>query len=760
MIKINYNKKLGSGSFGTVFLGEYNSAVVAVKRVESCSENEVQVQKQLNHDNIVKLLAVNYRGDCAYLALEFMQSGDLFALIYEGPKPLNDLACVNIANDIVSGLNYLHEHGFLHRDIKPENILFNAGMRAKIADFGFVIKENQAQTDKIIGTKSYISPDLARAYLSGLDKYQYNRKTDVYALGMTLLEMMCREHPYGKTDHALSFDDIVNGHHYKIPKRTPQVLADVIASCLIKDAAARMDIPAILPLFTPEPFNMNATWRALKYSELHFAARQGDAAWCWRLLHGGGDPSLKNRQDKMPEELWPRDSSHKNPFVTLREDLHRVARQDSTLSNDRRDALMTLIFTHNTTLLTWNMQSSLNVENFINHVIAYTNEECMTRLMSLDEWPRLSQTRTSKGFTVLHIAAYCGQARMYSNLGMRDVNDSENDAKCTPLHYAALGGYAEACLFLLAGGADPLLKNRHHQIAEDLWPLHSRQTNPFIALREDLDRLLEQDATLSNDRYDALMTLMFTQNTRLLTCALGRYGELNFITKVLSKQHEACFERLISHDAWPELSQTRTMGGYTLWHYITYHDRFYERIKHDPCLAQLDINDTCNITQSSPLHFAAMRGDAAWCWRLFQNKAALHLKNRDGKTAEELWPSHLEHVNPFNVLCRDRHLEIKKERIVSILDAKLTGSCMNHLVLLMHQACVRDLYQCVTDAKFESEGGRSETADHLLNERVDDWVQRYPGILARNQHGFFSGINRFFSAHIEEALDDIKKVYS
>jgi TolB-like protein/Tfp pilus assembly protein PilF len=119
----------------------------------------------------------------------------------EGQLPLDD--ALRIAREVADGLDFAHRHGVIHRDIKPENILLNEG-HALVADFGIsraiaADKPGEALTETgvALGTPTYMSPEQATSQ-------PVDARTDVYALGAVLYEMLAGEPPFtGPTPQAI-----------------------------------------------------------------------------------------------------------------------------------------------------------------------------------------------------------------------------------------------------------------------------------------------------------------------------------------------------------------------------------------------------------------------------------------------------------------------------------------------------------------------------------------------------------------------------
>ncbi len=110
---------------------------------------------------------------------------------------------VRIAPEVASALDYAHRHGVIHRDIKPENILLHDG-RALVADFGIALAASAAggtrmtETGISLGTPHYMSPEQA------MGEREITARTDIYALGCVLYEMLTGEPPFtGATAQAI-----------------------------------------------------------------------------------------------------------------------------------------------------------------------------------------------------------------------------------------------------------------------------------------------------------------------------------------------------------------------------------------------------------------------------------------------------------------------------------------------------------------------------------------------------------------------------
>ncbi|XP_058073050.1 receptor-like serine/threonine-protein kinase SD1-7 isoform X2 [Magnolia sinica] len=185
--------KLGQGGFGPVYKGKLpEGPEIAVKRLSRSSgqgleefKNEIILIAKLQHMNLVRILGCCIEGEEKILLYEYMPN--------KNPtkgKLLDWGKRVHIINGIAQGLLYLHKYSRLrviHRDLKASNILLDGKMNPKISDFGmariFGRNESEANTNRVVGTYGYMSPEYA---MEGL----FSEKSDVFSFGVLLLEIV------------------------------------------------------------------------------------------------------------------------------------------------------------------------------------------------------------------------------------------------------------------------------------------------------------------------------------------------------------------------------------------------------------------------------------------------------------------------------------------------------------------------------------------------------------------------------------------
>ncbi|XP_061739742.1 serine/threonine-protein kinase MAK-like [Nerophis ophidion] len=187
-------KQLGDGTYGSVLLGRSNETgeLVAIKRMkrkfyswEECMNlRELKSLKKLNHPNVIKLKEVIRENDHLFFVFEYMKE-NLYQL-------MNDRNCAmfseneirNIMFQVLSGLAFMHKHGYFHRDMKPENLLCMGPELVKIADFGLAreIRSQPPYTD-YVSTRWYRAPEILLKFTS------YSSPIDIWALGCIMAEL-------------------------------------------------------------------------------------------------------------------------------------------------------------------------------------------------------------------------------------------------------------------------------------------------------------------------------------------------------------------------------------------------------------------------------------------------------------------------------------------------------------------------------------------------------------------------------------------
>ena len=187
-------KKIGKGGMARVFVAiqETVGRTIALKILPKKLSKDKTFSRLflqeancgvLNHPNIITIYDAGDTDSHLYIAMEFLQGGDLKQKIKTG---LSQEETINIITKLSEALAYAHSKGFIHRDIKPGNIIFNEDKQPILADFGIaraISFDDQTDIDgMLLGTPHYTSPEQAT-------RDRIDHRTDLYSLGVVYYEI-------------------------------------------------------------------------------------------------------------------------------------------------------------------------------------------------------------------------------------------------------------------------------------------------------------------------------------------------------------------------------------------------------------------------------------------------------------------------------------------------------------------------------------------------------------------------------------------
>lgn len=197
------NQLVGSGGMANVYLArdlildrdvavkvlrfDFQDNQDAIRRFQ----REAMAASQLLHHNVVEVYDVDEEEGQQYIVMEYVKGNDLKTFIRE-KSPVSLELAVNIMSQILSAIDIAHRHNIIHRDIKPQNILITENNEVKITDFGIAVvlsDTSLTQTNTLLGSVHYLSPEQARGGSATV-------KSDIYALGVVLYELITGEVPY------------------------------------------------------------------------------------------------------------------------------------------------------------------------------------------------------------------------------------------------------------------------------------------------------------------------------------------------------------------------------------------------------------------------------------------------------------------------------------------------------------------------------------------------------------------------------------
>ena len=242
---------IGAGSFGSVYRGTdmSNGNRVAVKEVDvrnyqgkrqrehlKLLQREVTILSNLQHSNIIVYYGSEYSNGLLRIFLELADQGSIKDTLDEFGA-LSEPLLRRYINDTVRGLQYLHEKRIIHRDVKPSNLLLDRGV-VKLADFGCSTYQIMGETEgssnghnTMTGTTIYMSPEV-------MAEKKYGRKSDVWSLGITLVEMAQGKPPF-RTAAAAIYSICVSREVPSLPTHLSQESHEFLSNCLVYDTKAR-----------------------------------------------------------------------------------------------------------------------------------------------------------------------------------------------------------------------------------------------------------------------------------------------------------------------------------------------------------------------------------------------------------------------------------------------------------------------------------------------------------------------------------------
>ena len=242
--------RIGVGGMGIVYRATYtkNGAPVALKvlspevsdseALQRRFEREITILKKLQHPNIVRYYGGGRFGSQRFYAMELIAGGSVEEYLKKkGKLPWEE--ALDITMQVAKALEHAHEAGIVHRDLKPANLLVAKDGQIKLTDFG-IARDTTATAltaaGKTVGTYAYMAPEQIRG------KPPVDKKTDLYALGCVLFEMIAGETPFRSDNQG----EMLMMHLQEEPVRItslvpscPVFVEDLIFHLLEKDPQER-----------------------------------------------------------------------------------------------------------------------------------------------------------------------------------------------------------------------------------------------------------------------------------------------------------------------------------------------------------------------------------------------------------------------------------------------------------------------------------------------------------------------------------------
>jgi serine/threonine-protein kinase len=293
--------------------------------------DEARNAARLDHPNIVQIFDLGESDGDYYIAMEYVDGWDLEAIIdrsVELRQMLHPAICAWILAASCAGLDYAHHFkdrsgtcaGLVHRDVSPQNIRVSRGGSVKVMDFGIAkarTSSHKTQTGAVKGKLSYMSPEQIQGQ-------ELDGRSDIFALGIVLYEMLTSQRPFGHESELLAVTAIMHQSPRAIAELAPHIpgeLEQIVLRCLAKDRTQRFQTASELQLaleqylrsegvlltardiaeyladlFSPQPTGQIAALQRSSYAPMSLTAQGQSIGGPTRVNHAAGLNTLTQEQ--------------------------------------------------------------------------------------------------------------------------------------------------------------------------------------------------------------------------------------------------------------------------------------------------------------------------------------------------------------------------------------------------------------------------------------------------------------------------------
>ncbi|XP_063074214.1 GTPase IMAP family member 8-like [Engraulis encrasicolus] len=261
-ISLNETECIGRGSFGSVYKGSYQGKTAAVKVIQrhvggtQVTTNELMIPRRLCHPNIVQMMACSVTETRILIANEYIDGPNLHNILHcVTPVKLQQQDKLSVALDISMAVEYIHDRGVIHQDLKPANIVVSScSKRAYLTDWGLAnVRDSVIMTTRATGHMGAgggmlggTPPYMARECLALCRKC--STRSDMWSLGITLLEMFTNSKPWLKTSPQEIRERLFD-------QKSPDALAklqppflDIVKPLLLHEPESRMSATDVVLL--------------------------------------------------------------------------------------------------------------------------------------------------------------------------------------------------------------------------------------------------------------------------------------------------------------------------------------------------------------------------------------------------------------------------------------------------------------------------------------------------------------------------------
>uniref|UniRef100_A0A8C7U269 non-specific serine/threonine protein kinase n=1 Tax=Oncorhynchus mykiss TaxID=8022 RepID=A0A8C7U269_ONCMY len=242
--EVTMQKRIGAGSFGTVFKGKWHGdvAIKILKVTEPTPEqlqafkNEMQVLRKTRHVNILLFMGFMTKPNFAIIT-QWCEGSSLYRHLHVSETKFETMRRIDVARQTAQGMDYLHAKNIIHRDLKSNNIFLHEGWTVKIGDFGLATVKSRwsgsEQVEQPSGSILWMAPEVIRMQ----DTNPYTFQSDVYGYGVVLFELMSGTLPYSQINNRDQILFMV-GRGYLSPdlsllsSSSPKSMKRLIIDCL------------------------------------------------------------------------------------------------------------------------------------------------------------------------------------------------------------------------------------------------------------------------------------------------------------------------------------------------------------------------------------------------------------------------------------------------------------------------------------------------------------------------------------------------
>lgn len=241
------DRLLAQGGMGLIYLARDaagNRLALKVLRPEAATaatrarvQREARALAAVAHPGVVRVHATGEHGGAPWIAMDYVRGTDLKRLLADRGA-LSPEAAVQYAVEAAEALAAAHAAGVIHRDLKPSNLLITPEGRVVLVDFGIAKRRSDSREGdvltgarELLGTPAYLSPEQLEHGLA-------DERSDIWALGCVLYEMLVEAPPFGRGGSATTAAILRDEPEY--PPSVPATLEQIIGACLRKSSFARV----------------------------------------------------------------------------------------------------------------------------------------------------------------------------------------------------------------------------------------------------------------------------------------------------------------------------------------------------------------------------------------------------------------------------------------------------------------------------------------------------------------------------------------